>query len=288
MKKNLYTLLAGCAAFIMACSKPMVTNPDQVSLVKKWETEAILSVPESVLFDKARNVLYVSNINGSHDGKDGNGFISKLSTSGKIEELEWAKGLDAPKGMGLVKDLLYVADITKVIVIDTKTGQKVKEIEPAGAKFLNDITVDAQGNVYVSDSSGNKVYKLTNDVATVYVESQTLKQPNGLLASAGKMYVIDMGSGIFYNIDAATQLVKAAEGLAGGDGIVPVGKGDFLVSNWNGEVNYVTASGQVTKLLDTKTEKMNAADIEFLPKGNLVLVPTFFGNSVVAYELKNK
>ncbi|MBD0327799.1 MAG: ATP-binding protein, partial [Pyrinomonadaceae bacterium] len=165
MKKNVYTLLAGCAALVMACSKPMATNPEQISLVKKWATEPVLNVPESVLFDKARNVLYVSNINGAHDGKDGNGFISKLSTGGKIEELEWAKGLDAPKGMGLVKDLLYVADITKVVVIDTKTGQKVKEIEPAGAKFLNDITVDTQCNVYVSDSAGNKVYRLTNDVA---------------------------------------------------------------------------------------------------------------------------
>lgn len=288
MKNNVYKLFVGASALLLACTKPMATNPDQVSLVKKWETEPILSVPESVFFDKSRNAVYVSNINGKSDEKDGNGFISKLATNGKIEELEWVKGLDAPKGMGVVNDLLYVADLTKVIIINTKTGEKVKEIEPAGAKFLNDITVDAQGNVYVSDSAGNKVYIITNDVATVYVEGPELKRPNGLLATAGKMYVIDMESGIFYHINESKQLVKAAEGLAGGDGIVPVGKNDFLVSNWNGEINYVTAAGQIRKLLDTKAEKMNAADIEFLPQDNLVLVPTFFGNKVVAYELKNQ
>ena len=288
MKKKLGTLLAVGAALLLGCAKPMTVNSDGVSLVKKWETDAVLSTPESVLFDKSRNLLYVSNINGQSGEKDGNGFISKLAVDGKIEELEWVKGLDAPKGMGLVGNRLYIADLTKVIVIDTQTGQKQQEIAPAGAQFLNDITVDARGQVYVSDSAGKKVYLLTNDGATVYAEGPELKRPNGLLATAGKMYLIDMESGIFYDVKAGNQLVKAAEGLAGGDGIVPVGKNDFLVSNWNGEVNYVTAAGQTKKLLDTKAEKINAADIEFLPEANLVLVPTFFGNRVVAYELQRK
>lgn len=286
MKNNVLTLLAGCSALLLSCAKPMATNPEQASLVKKWETEAVLSIPESVLFDKSQNILYVSNINGESGEKDGNGFISKLTTSGKVIELEWIKNLDAPKGMGMVGKLLYIADLTKVIVVDTQTGQRVKEISPDGAQFLNDVTVDAKGTVYVSDSSGKKVYKIVNDVATVYVESPDFQKPNGLLATADKMYVIDMGSGIFYNVDASNQLVKAAEGLMGGDGIVPVGKNDFLVSNWNGEISYVTAGGQTKILLDTKAEKLNAADIEFLEKEKLVLVPTFFGNKVVAYELK--
>lgn len=286
MKKYLFTIVAGSTALLFACTKPMVTNVEQVSLIKKWETEAVLSTPESVLLNKNQNILYVSNINGESGTKDGNGFISKLSPEGKVIELEWVKELDAPKGMGMVGNLLYIADLTKVVVVNTQTGQKVKEITPDGAQFLNDITVDATGNVYVSDSSGKKVYKLTNDVASVFVEGPELQKPNGLLAIADKMYVIDMGSGIFYSITAANQLVKAAEGLIGGDGIVPVGKNDFLISNWNGEIHYVTAAGQTKKLLDTKAEKLNAADIEFIPKDNLVLVPTFFGNKVVAYELQ--
>lgn len=64
-----------------------------------------------------------------------------------------------------------------------------------------------------------------------------------------------------------------------------VGK-DFIISNWNGEINHVSANGQVRKLLDTKTEKINAADIEYIAEQNLLLVPTFFANKVVAYEVK--
>ncbi|MDQ4139111.1 MAG: hypothetical protein M3142_01170 [Bacteroidota bacterium] len=158
MKKYVFALIVSSTACWFSCSKPMATsNLEKVSLVKKWETEPILNIPESVLYDKNENVLYVSSINGEPSAQDGNGFISKVSTNGQVTELNWITGLDAPKGMGLVGNLLYIADLTKVVVVDTKTGQKVKEINPTEAQFLNDITVDAQGNVYVSDTSGKKV-----------------------------------------------------------------------------------------------------------------------------------
>ena len=274
---------------LWACTKPVANtyNLDSVSLVKKWETDANLLTPESVLYDKANNVLYVSNINGQAGDKDGNGSIGRVSVDGKVEQAEWIKGLDAPKGLGLYKGMLYVADLTKVVVIDTKTGQKVQDIELPGAQFLNDITVDGKGNVYISDSSAKRVYLLTNNNPSVWLESTTLQRPNGLLAHQNKMFLIDMPTGVFYQVDNNTkELVKKAEGLIGGDGIVPVGAGDFLISNWNGEVNYVTAEGKVKKLVDTKDAKINAADIEFIPELNLLLVPTFYNNKVVAYQLE--
>jgi sugar lactone lactonase YvrE len=274
---------------LWACTKPVTNsvNLDSVSLVKKWETDANLLTPESVLYDQANNVLYVSNINGQAGDKDGNGSVGRVGVDGKIQEAEWVKGLDAPKGMGLYKGLLYVADLTKVVVIDTKTGQKVRDIELPGAQFLNDITVDSKGNIYVSDSSGKKVYQITDNTPSVWLESNILERPNGLLAHQNKMYLIDMPTGIFYLVNnKSKELVKQSEGLIGGDGIVPVGGGDFLISNWNGEVSYVTADGKVKKLIDTKAEKINAADIEFIPALNLLLVPTFFNNKVVAYQLQ--
>ncbi|GEO04293.1 ATP/GTP-binding protein [Adhaeribacter aerolatus] len=286
-RTKVFTLIL--ASSLWACTKTVTntSNPETVSLVKKWETEGNLLTPESVLYDRGNKVIYVSNINGQAGDKDGNGSIGRVDLNGKIEQAEWVKGLDAPKGMGLHKGMLYVADLTKVVVIDTKTGQKVQDIELPGAQFLNDITVAADGSVYVSDSSGKKVYLVKDNVASVYMESDQLVRPNGLLAHEGKLYLVDMQPGIFYQIDGNTKsLNKVAEGLTSGDGIVPVGKGDFIVSNWNGEINYLFANGQVKKLLDTKEAKVNAADIDFIPERNLVLVPTFFNNKVMAYELK--
>jgi YVTN family beta-propeller protein len=264
-------------------------SAQQVTLEKKWETPATLKEPESVIFDAANKVFYVSNINNPAGGKDGNGSIGRISMTGSVQDVEWViGGMDSPKGLGLSKGLLYVADLTNVVVIDTKTAKVLRTIAVKDAGMLNDITVDAQGTVYVSDSDKKRVYRLSNNQAEVWLEKDHFQKPNGLLAHGNKFYMVDMNAGIFYEVDKNTKVLrKIAEGLVGGDGIIPYGN-DFIISNWNGEINYVSAQGEVTKLLDTKTDKVNAADIAYLPEQKLLLVPTFFANKLVAYEVKGK
>jgi streptogramin lyase len=278
-------LFAALLLGLVQYSAPVVGQ--SISLEKKWETPAVLQVPESVLYDKANNVLYTANIDGQPAGKDGKGSIGRVSLDGKVQKAAWvATGLDAPKGMGLHKGLLYVADLTKVVVIDVKSGTVVRNIEAPDAGMLNDITVDAQGVVYVSDSGKAKVYRIVNNKAEVWIQTPELQKPNGLLAHQDKLYLVDMGSGIFYEINKKTKaLRKIAEGLSGSDGIVPYGK-DFILSTWAGEVNLVTAQGKVEKLLDTKAQKINAADLTYIPEKNLLLIPTFFVNTITAYSIK--
>lgn len=259
----------------------------QAKLVKKWETDATLKVPESVIYDKTANLLYVANINGVPNEADGNGFISKLSLSGKIENLEWVKGLDAPKGMAIFKDNLYVSDIKNLVIIDIKSGKVLKKVAVEGAKFLNDVTAGADGTIYVSDSDTKKVHIYKNGKISTWITGGTLAKPNGLLAEKNRVLVLDMGaSKMFeYSLDGKNPK-QLAEGINGADGIVEVGKDEYLCSNWNGEV-YLVAGGKTTGLLDTKSDKLNAADIEYVAKDKLLLVPTFFGNKVVAYTFEN-
>jgi sugar lactone lactonase YvrE len=256
------------------------------SLTLKWSTDTLLRVPESVLFDSKANVLYVSNIDGKSNEKDGKGFISKLTTDGKISVLEWGKGLDAPKGMGIYKGNLYVADLTRVAIFDLATGKLTKSIEIDGAQFLNDITVDEKGNVYISDSATGKIHMLKGDKAEIYFESTELKRVNGLLALKDGLYVADAGTGKNYKLSADKKFTVYTETAAGADGIVMVGKDEYIVSSWGGEVYYVDASAKAQKLLDTKEQKLNSADIAYDPKAHVVFVPTFFGNKVMAYEFK--
>jgi outer membrane protein assembly factor BamB len=260
-----------------------------VSLEKKWETPATLKEPESVLYDEANKVLYVSNINDPAAGKDGNGSIGRVSLTGEVQEVEWVVGgMDSPKGLGLSNGLLYVADLTKVVVIDVKSGKVVRTIEVNDAGMLNDITVDEQGVVYISDSDKKRVYRLNNNKAEVWLEKDHFQKPNGLLAHQNKFYLMDMNAGIFYEVDKESkELRKIADNLVGGDGIIPYGDG-FIISDWNGAINYVSANGQVEKLIDTKADKVNAADIAYIPDQNLLLVPTFFANKIVAYQVKAK
>ncbi|MBS1488820.1 MAG: ATP/GTP-binding protein [Bacteroidetes bacterium] len=255
------------------------------TLTLKWKTDTLLRAPESVLVDHGNNVLYVSNINGKGDAKDGNGFISKVGTDGKIITLKWAEGLDGPKGLGLYKGKLYVADITQVVVIDVATGKIAERVEVAGAQFLNDITVDSQGVVYISDTRAGKIYSLSAGKIATYFESPELNGVNGLLSEGHDLYVLNFATGKNYKLDPGKKLTHFATTAQGADGVVPYGKG-YLVSSWNGEIDHVSDQGITTKLLDTRDKKINSADIDYDAKTKTLYVPTFFANSVMAYEVK--
>jgi hypothetical protein len=250
----------------------------------KWKTDTIFRVPESVFLDSKGDVLYVANIDGKSDQKDGKGFISKLSREGKIIMLEWVSGLNAPKGMGVVKNNLYVADLTAVSVIDITTGKVTATHEIEGAKFLNDVTTDEKGNVYISDSGAGKIYQIQNNgKPELYFESAELKRVNGLLAIKEGLYVADAGTGVNYKLTSDKKLTRFSETSPGADGIVMIGKEGFIVSSWSGEIFFVDAAGKSQKMLDTKEQKLNSADVAYDGKSKILFVPTFFGNSVMAY-----
>lgn len=280
MKKSF--VLAG----LMLCL--FVIYVDAQTLTSKWNSEATLSVPEAVLLDAKNNVLYVANIDGKPDSVDGAGFISQVTTDGKIKNLKWVTGLDAPKGMGIVKNTLYVSDIHRVDVIDIPSGKISQRIDIAGSAFLNDITVDEKGNVYVSDTGTGKIHKIANGKAEVFFESTDIKSPNGLLALKEGLYIADFGTGVFHKLSWDKKLTKIGTIVPGSDGIVQVANDKFLVSSWYGEVHTITTAGVVEKVLDTKEQKLNAADVDYDAKTGTLYVPTFFANTVAAYSLTKK
>src|SRR5688572_25642470 len=196
--KRLFTLLLSLGVLSLSAQ----------TLTPKWTTEATLRVPESVLLDSKNNILYVSSIDGTPESKDGNGFISQVTLDGKIKNLKWVTGLDAPKGMGLYKDNLYVADISRVVVISTATGKIASTIEVEGAKFLNDVTVDKNGNVYVSDSNTGTIHLVKGNKAEVYFTAPEIKGVNGLLAINDEMYVVDFPSGGNFKLSKDKKLTK--------------------------------------------------------------------------------
>ena len=255
----------------------------QHELIKKWETDTTLKTPESVLYDAKGKVLYVANIDGQPWEKDGKGSIGKVGLDGKIIVTDWVTGLNCPKGMGLYNNSLYVADLNTLVEIDITKGS-IKNVFPIeGADGLNDVTIDKKGVVYVSDSRGKKLYRFENGKASLFLEN--LQGPNGVLMHGDDFYVLDNGG--MYKVGADKSLTKITDGMEGGtDGIENVQGKDFIVSCWAGQIFYVSADGSKQKLLDTREEKKNTADIGYDAKNRIVYVPTFFKNSVVAYELK--
>jgi hypothetical protein len=259
-----------------------VTNAQEQKLELLWQTDSILAIPECVLPDTKSKTLYVSLINGSPWEADGRGGVGRLSMDGKKFDSLWITGLSAPKGMGIHGNRLYVADISELVIIDIAKGKIEKKLAIDSAKGLNDVTITDQGIVYVSDSRTAKIWRVENDAATLYLDS--MRGVNGLKA-IGEELVIASGRS-FIKANAKKEISKIAELPQGGDGIEPVGNGDFIVTAWGGYIFYVHADGRVDTLLDTHLEKRNTADIGYDPAQRIVYVPTFFAKTVAAYRLK--
>ena len=252
-------------------------------LTKLWETDTILKTPESALPYFKGGFLFVSNIDGKATDKDGKGSVGKVAFDGKIMVTDWVAGLNAPKGMGIYKNKLYVADISEVVVINIKQAKIINRIPVEGATFLNDIAVDKKGIVYVSDTRKFTVHKIENGVASLYLDK--LKAPNGLYCDKDTLYVLDKG--FLLKVDPKKQITTVAEGMdPSTDGLEKVVDGEFLVTSWAGICYYVKSDGSKQVLFDNREKKINSADIGFDPKKRIVYVPTFYGNKIVAYQLR--
>lgn len=275
-------ILTGSLLAFFLC---LLQNPlrAQHQLVKKWETDSVLKVPESVLYSAQDKLLYNSNIDGQPNEKDGKGSIGKVGLDGKIIQVDWVTGLNAPKGLGRYGNLLYAADVDAVVVIDIKAAKILQRIPVADAVFLNDITVDDKGVVYVSDTRTEKVHRIEKGKVTTYLEG--IKGANGVLAIGDDLYVL--GNGTLWKASQDRKLVKIADGMdASTDGIERVQGTDFIVTSWVGMIYYVKGDGSKQLMLNTSEQKINSADIGYDPVHRIVYVPTFFKNSIAAYELK--
>ncbi|HEY4110766.1 ATP-binding protein, partial [Puia sp.] len=239
------------------------------SLEKLWETDTVVAIPESVLPDAKHTQLYVSLIDGGGWDADGKGGVGKLSLDGKHYDGNWISGLNAPKGLGRFGNHLYAADISDVVVIDIAKGVVEKKIAIPGASGLNDITVDANGIVYVSDSKTGKLWRIEKDVPTLYMDN--LNGINGLMSSTRGLYILAKKAVLLAN--AARQTVTVTNLPNGGDGVEEVGNGDLIVSEWLGIVYYVYADGRKEVLLDTHEQKRNTADIHYDQSTHILYIP---------------
>lgn len=208
------------------------------SMTKSWELLRKFNFPESVVYDKKRKVLYVSNYS-----LPGSGFISKISLDGKIEELEWVRGLNRPAGLCIFKDRLYTVDRANLVEIDIESGQIANKYQVPGAVFLNDISFDSKGNAYITDSRANAIYKFSKGKFETWLQEGEINDPNGLLVDKNKLIVGNSGDGCLKAIGLSDKKISTVVCLGRGsimDGIRPDGKGNYIISDYNGRVFFVT------------------------------------------------
>lgn len=261
-----------------------------------WEAKGFAN-PESALPDVKAGLIYVSNVNGAADAKDGNGFISKVSLDGTTVDLNWSTGMNAPKGLALAGGKLYAADIDELVEIDAKDGKVLNRYPAKDAKFLNDTTADASGAVYVSDMATNTIWRLSGGKLEIFVRDAKLENPNGLLAEGDQLRIAAWGSmsdnsaarsaGHLLSLTLADKSISrlGKSELTGHlDGLEPLGNGDYIVSDWfTGEVFKSKADGTAEKLLDLG---QGSADLGYDPASRMLYMPLMMKGVLQAYRLQ--
>lgn len=300
---NRMSIWLGAAVALTCACKPGAKNdhskPANGGAPVKSATVEGFKTPESVKWDSAQDVYFVSNINGAPAVKDGNGYISRLSPTGTVTDSVFMKGLDAPKGMALVGDTLWIADIDQVRAFNARTGAPVATVRAPGAIFLNDIAVAPDGSLYVTDTAirfganGAIEHPITDQIfrigpdhkVSVAIKSDSLGRPNGITWDAAhqRFIVVPFGANtVLAWKPGETTVTKLWAGPGQFDGVEFTKDGALLVSSWADSSVHRLVSGQGSTLI---TGVPSPADIGYDARRNRLLIPIFTGNRVEIWQL---
>jgi sugar lactone lactonase YvrE len=312
---NAAIMVAAATMVLAACAKQetpaadttkpaVAAAPAPAAAAKLGETPN-MKTPESVRYDPELDVFYVSNINGNPSQHDGNGFIAVVradSTSVVKMLVESGKNgatLDAPKGLALVGDTLWVADINHVRAFNRRTGAKIADIDLSSqhATFLNDVAVGGDGAVYVTDSGilfdakggmshpgVDQIFKIEGRKVTA-LKADSLNAPNGITwdASNGR-FLLAPFSGTSVQTwkpgDKATATLVTGPGEY--DGIELLSDGRILVTSWADSAVHVVQAGAMSTLVPNVGAP---ADIGVDTKRGVVAIPRFNDNKIDFYKI---
>lgn len=252
-----------------------------------------LDGPEAVRYDPDQEVYFISNFNGGGNDQDSTGFITKADAQGNITELKFMTGteeapLHAPRGMFIVDETLWVADVLGVHGFDKNTGLQTDFIDFTEFEigFLNDVAADQNGVLYITDTGTSKVYKVDDDEVSVFLEDLP-HAPNGITLNpnSGDFLLAPWnGDQTFYEFNSSGELTEFAT-LEGGffDGIEFIGTNLFSASQADSSIRIYRPMKE--KILIKTTGR--PADIGINTHKNHVAVPYIALDKVEIWDISN-
>ncbi len=273
--------------------EPPVREHDRAELA--WATPDTFLTPESVLYDPERDVLYVSSFDNQYGRTpEFTGYISKVSLNGEIVEHEWVSELNAPTGLAIHDDKLYTTERGVLTEIDIESGEILNRYPIEGSEFLNDIAIDSDGAIYMSDTRpsshpDSRIYRFKDGAVEVW-QNEGIGRANGLFVYGDELLVGNTGDGKLKAVSLKDKSIRTVTSLGVGvvDGIRVDNRGNYLVSHWEGQTYVISPSGDVIEIIDTLYDGVNSADFEYIRERNLLIIPTFADNRVMAYRVTER
>jgi sugar lactone lactonase YvrE len=253
-----------------------------------WTTGRDFLIPESAAYDPGTDAFYVSNYDGYNPSRgSGRQHISQLTPEGKVAAFQWVSGLNNPTGLAVWKNRLYAVERAGLVEIDIPTASIVNRIAVPSAAFLNDIAIADSGDIFVSDSRKNSIFRISGGGVEEWLSGPSIEAPNGVCVLQGKLVVGANGDGCLKAVDLATKEVSTLVNLGQGiiDGIASDQEGNLLVSHNEGRLFRISPDGRATTILDTTALRMNMADFAYDSRRNMIVFPTFTDSRVAAFRL---
>ena len=228
-------------------------------------------------------------------GKAGDGKVTVIDKDGQKSTL--ATGLNDPKGIDLWNNELYIADVDHVVKVDMDGKVNViadKKALPGKPVFLNDVEIDGNGTIYVSDSGTDEgenagIYQITQagKISEILNTNSAIKRPNGLLMDGNDtLLVADFGTGDLYRTSISSGKTEALnKGFGGADGLARDSKGYLYVSDWqNGKVWQLVEPKATPQLISE--DFVSAADIALSADGQSILVPDMKAGKLISLPIQ--
>ena len=251
--------------------------------------------PESAAFDPSANCYFISNY--------GAGDIIQIDTAGV--KTYFKQGLSKPLGMIIYNNILYVVDNPQSVKgFDISNGSQTTDIKINEALFLNDITCDNSGNLYVTDSQGNFIYIINIKTQSYKPFFRTISEdPNGIIYDKFNdrllvCYFKEKSQIDKINLKDSTMSTILLTDTDNLDGITLDESGNCYVSSWGiGDFsNGFNEGGKIYKY-DSGFKKKSEiifngpsgpADIYFNSYKNEIVIPLFLENKVTFFSLNRK
>lgn len=254
---------------------------------------------ESVTYDVQSDRYIVVSTGARNAAVPNDGYISLLNPDGSVHTLKWIAPsatngvtLNDPRGSHIDKGTLYIADIDTVRLFDLATGAPKGSHTIPGTLLLNDLTVAADGTIYVTetgtaDAATHKVFKITPaGQSSVFASGPKVARPNGIaLGNDGNLVVVVLGSNEILTYSPAGELVKTETSTdAGNDGIAILADGTKLISSVQRGTIARIRPGQPAESIATGIP--NAASMAYDSKRNQLVIPQNQQNAVTILQLR--